>query len=211
MAHSLSLVNKKIAIPAILLVLVVTFPSLGTAQVGEQVAPCALTIRARTPDMRPVRLAFVSLVNSEGETVAREEIRDGVARFCDFGFGDHSIILNRGRCGEVRVGYIRIDYRRQQTFDVVYPVCLEPQVWASCLYFLRATSNSGIPIASARLTKEDGTVVTSADQFGRMIARIEIGSSPVAVVRSGGYDEKVINLPCVTPSSSIGVDIKLSE
>lgn len=150
---------------------------------------CAVEVHVISPTGEPAR-APVALVDPEGRVL--DVVVSNTARFCDFGFGEHSLRIGRADCGLTTLHNIRLKYGEAQTYTVVRNEC--PIMGDGlplgnfCSAYLRISSEMGQQLGGAWAAIEGERDKHQADQYGRIIIAVPLG--PGKEVRVFGQDSR---------------------
>jgi hypothetical protein len=162
---------------------------------------CAVTVRVVDEDENPLRAVAVELVDPQDRTVERRiTANDGTASFCDFGFGQHSVIVDKNAAASVVVRNITLAYGVPRKILVVLnrgitEFALISKHGPLCSAYLRISNDRGEPIAAARVAV--GSDTTTVDEFGRVMFGVPIQKDPTPVVISApGYHKNRLAVPC---------------
>jgi hypothetical protein len=163
---------------------------------------CAVTVNVVDPMGEPISVP-VELAAVGGRVIDKQLAHDGVARFCDFGFGDHTIRVGED-CGFVTLNRIRLVYQHPQWFRVVLNYCTiggDGGVFPpSCLVYIRVSSQAGAKLSGAEASLEGGQHIVPADRYGRLYFAIRQGASYAYKVSAAGYADHVVRLSCENPT-----------
>lgn len=190
---------------ALAAILVVT----GFAAGAANAAPCSLIVDIAFPNGRPASLNTVELEGPDGKIVATAKLENGDAKFCDFGFGKHTVVIDRGKCAEMRVGNLEADFSRTQRLRVILSRCPTPHIYGgvlrtangeslgpACQMSLRVSDPEGAPVEGARLADESGAILQEADQFGRILHIMLAGNELKGAVAAPGFEPHTLDLMC---------------
>lgn len=158
---------------------------------------CAVEVRVISPTGEPAR-APVALVDPEGRVL--DVVVSDTVRFCDFGFGEHSLRIGRADCGLTTLHNIRLKYGAAQTFTVVWNDCPilgdELPLGDFCATYLRISSEEGQKLGSARAVIVGERYDHPADQYGRIILSLQPDQGKDVRLSAPGYSEKSIHVAC---------------
>jgi hypothetical protein len=139
----------------------------------------------------------VVLKDSHGTVVARTTLQKGTARFCDFGFGPHSILIGRPEsCGSTEIRNITFKWRNPQHFVSVLNFCIGEGDGGltGCPIELRVTDQEGRPVPFPT-AKNNGRNVRG-QETGFLATALSPGQSTELVVEAGGYTERRLSFRC---------------
>lgn len=143
--------------------------------------------------------ATVELVDASGRTVAQTEPFNGVAEFCDFGFGEHSIVVGGDNCGSVVIRKIRLYDGGTQQFRVVLQGCAGTggsRIPPSCLAYFRVTSSTGEKLPDVAVADPNDGSKFKGDGYGRVWLGMLNGTSRMLIFSAAGHRPSSINLRC---------------
>src|SRR5689334_4705056 len=118
---------------------------------------CALTVTVVDPGGGRTTLPLpVALLDSSGSVVQRTILERGQASFCDFGLGDHSVVVGSDlSCSPVIVQHVRLVFGHHQNLYVVDNELECPGNWdggsLNCGFYLRIRSETGEKLGGAEL------------------------------------------------------------
>ena len=126
---------------------------------------------------------------------------NGVARFCDVGFDEFSIVVGEP-CGRVTVSGLTASPPSTRVVNVIYDPCWSerPPGGNACTILLRVGRQDGAPLAGAFLWI-NRKLYRESDQYGRMFVMVRYGDSLRGSVRRGGYRDLSVDIPCRTDES----------
>jgi hypothetical protein len=162
---------------------------------------CAVTVEVEGIHGQLVNRVDVALEDSSGKVVEKQVALGGVARFCDFDFGRHSVVVDPGRCGERRIDNVEILLGIEQLIPVITQPCpLQDIQMSGCEAWLRIMNDSGRPLTGARVrpTSSDEQWEGTADRFGRLAVGVPIRTSKTFQVAAPGYGYLELELNCPT-------------
>lgn len=135
-----------------------------TPVVGE------IQIEVVTGSGAPVQRADLAVVNADGKGVWFGEVRYGSATIKDLPFGEHTLILNRNRCVETRVGAIRFSFLERQLVRIIQNDCpgthFSLRGGDGCRIELRVRDKAQQPVEGAQIIRP-GAAVATTDGWGR--------------------------------------------
>lgn len=132
--------------------LLLLFAGLQASQVNPiQDDRCAVTVEVlQIGGLVADRLVPVYLLDSAGKVVLETTNRGGKARFCDFGFGRHTIQVGEAdRCGAAKILNVVFDHKSEQRFQAVLNSCAGEGIQfilGGCPLELRVVNESGQPV-----------------------------------------------------------------
>lgn len=158
---------------------------------------CAVTVTVVNEATIPVKAQQeVLLVGPTGQVVASSITQEGVAQFCEFGFGLHHIVVgNPSNCGAVKIKNVRYDPFRDQSFRVYLNPCLGgSQLSTGCVALLRVVNGKGDPIVNVVSTARDK--VRQSDRSSLFIYRLRVGEELAVSFEADGYQPAETTLSC---------------
>jgi hypothetical protein len=160
---------------------------------------CAVRVTISTPYSAPASTP-VALIDADSHIVKKFDSINGVAEFCDFGFGEYSIRVGSDQCGQVTLGHIQLVYGLPQHFSVVLNPCLMGadggRYPPSCLVYFRVASSEGTGLGSAFITVAGDTRQFKADQYGRIFTGLRNGSSKDFTISADGFEDQIVPVSC---------------
>ncbi len=163
---------------------------------SESQGHCAVRVAVVYPGGLPANTE-VRLLDPAGKVVATRMSWQGEASFCDFGFGEHTIVVGGERCGSVMVRGIRV-HPESQRFHVVLNRCAERAGYGfppACLVYFRFSARDGIPL-QAQVSMPNDSRVLVADRYGRLWVGAEEGAAQEYVIAAAGYAPKRVVVQC---------------
>jgi hypothetical protein len=144
---------------------------------------------------------LVELRDENGRTEARSLAPQGVAEFCDFGFGLYSVAVGGTSCGAVVIPSIRLRFGVTQVYRVYLNRCA---VWDSipqgCSVYFRVSDKDHHPLGgTAATSKAIGGGTTTADSYGRAQIWMSPGTTETFDFTEGGYAPTSLRYTCVKP------------
>jgi len=158
---------------------------------------CAVTVTVVNEATIPIKAQQeVLLIGPAGQVVGSSRTQDGVARFCEFGFGPHHILVgNPSNCGAVEIKNVRYDPFRDQSFRVYLNPCLGgSQLSTGCVALLRVVNGKGDPVVNA-VSMARGKVRQS-DRSSLFIYRLRVGEELAVSFEADGYQPADTTLAC---------------
>ena len=123
-----------------------------SARSGRASEFCAVTVAVTDEQGRFANSVPVELHDPEGKTVKRFDQGGGEVKFCDFGFGEHSILVGNDVPGSIVIRRVSLVYGVEQRFHVIAPNRIERfslSKEALCTVYLRVSSSGATPISNA--------------------------------------------------------------
>lgn len=156
---------------------------------------CAVRIQVSDKEGRPVDVP-VELIDPSGKTVARTHSWQGDAEFCDFGFGEHSILVGGDACNSVLIQKVRLHYPEPQVFKVVLTFCPGQHFMGNvCRVYFRVVDEAGDP-AVAVAVQVQGVLRSRTDRYGRALTLIRLERIETVTFSYEPYETKAIEVSC---------------
>ena len=149
---------------------------------------CALQVRVHSSSDLALDGIRVELLDSEGKLESSTETnRYGMASFCDFEPGLHSIAVT-SNCLPVSVRNIRVRWNYTQEIKIIKPFCgYHPMGTMHCQAIVRVKSPWG-PLANARVTTSSIKEPVPGDRYGRFVFGMNLGQPTKVSVSTVGYE-----------------------
>ena len=157
---------------------------------------CAVRVTVTFPGGQPASTE-VRLIDPKGKMVSVAETWDGETSFCDFGFGEHTIVVGGDECGSVAIRRVRVRPQSQH-FHVVLNRCAEEashRYPPGCLVYFRVSSQDGTGLA-ATVTLVERSWSVDTDRFGRLWVGIFEGTTREYVVHAPGHAAERVSVSC---------------
>ncbi len=156
---------------------------------------CAIRVQVSDEEGRPLDVRL-ELMDPSGKTVAHTHSWQGEAQFCDFGFGEHSILVGGDTCNSVLIRKVRVAYPDPQTFKVVLTICPGGHfMGTACGAYFRVTDEGGEP-AVAVAVQVEGVTQSITDRYGRALALIRLRRTEKVTFSYEPYETKTIEVNC---------------
>ncbi len=160
---------------------------------------CALTVQVITADgLRYPSPMPVTLLDTSGRTIERRSTVAGTVEFCDFGFGDHTVLVGDDQqCGSLYIRHIRFFLGQPpEKFKVVAPVCKGGATGGiNCGVYLRISNSDGEKVPGAELWLH-GALLHKADNFGRILLAMRNGQTEKYSVVAPNHASAEVSLTC---------------
>lgn len=158
---------------------------------------CAVTVFVSDVSGVPLP-APTELIDPTGKVVAHTEAdATGRAEFCDFDFGEHSIIVGGRYCNSVVIRGVRLRYPSPQIFKVALTPCTgEHSEGNACEAYFRVRSGRGEPVAGAAVQRAEGGRPSTTDRYGRAATLISLESLEAFTFSAPGYEPQTLHLSC---------------
>jgi hypothetical protein len=163
--------------------------------------PPGITIIIVDADNSPVREVDVEVRDRKGDVVLRGAAQNGVFEIQDLGFGPHSIVVGKGRCGEVELKRIYFYMDSHTTYRMVHNGC--PHSGASsgsgCLVTFRVRTAGAGQITGAVISAGTTRQVAVTDTYGRATAVIGDHQTEQFTVEAADHRSESVELKCSFP------------
>lgn len=152
---------------------------------------CAVTVQAVRPSGAAERGVPVRLSDAKGKvlgSVLTDE--QGLARFCDLNFGNHSIAVGEG-CGSITINDVQSRLPDVEHFVIRLNRCRADshRTLTGCFFYLRLEDDKGKAVKGTAATEE-------SDIYGRVILALPVGQTKDISVASSGFQETTLRLTC---------------
>ena len=149
------------------------------------------------------------LTDSTGKLVFDEQEESSKLQICDFGFGDHQLIVGYNRCYPTTISGLRFRPGRPIHLTVQLNKC-PPDVWGgrSCSVYFRVHEPGGPKIGGASVSLGTNSSPDVTDSFGRVESILPAGTSAIAMLSKKGYVSERISIHC-TQSEDIDREVIL--
>lgn len=146
---------------------------------------------------RPVRELDIEVQNSLGSPVLRGFVHDGRFEIADLPFGPHSLVVGKGRCGQVELKGIRFFMDSHPIFRIIHNDCPHTGdgFGSGCNVTFRSRGAAG-PVARAVIIEKRTHRRLLTDSYGRAVSIIGNGQSEEFTVESHGYESITFTLSC---------------
>jgi len=161
---------------------------------------CAVLVQVRGDGGQAIRTS-VELMGPEGESVAHKLTdQQGKAEFCDFGLGEHKILVGKEHCYPVLIRKVQLVYPIVQVFPVSLTACPpapeQGPAKGGCEAYFRVVSNEGIPLAATTVTETKHGYRGRTDAYGRTLMRVPLGEGASFRFSAPGHQPQVITVKC---------------
>lgn len=138
-----------------------------------------------------------TLIDAKGAIVAVGKNDPGMIDFCDFDFGDHSIVVEADGYMKTTIFGVRILYFEPQMLTAV----LNRYAWGDggmngCPVDLRVKNTEGRPIPFPSLTVVEAHSVKDGDKYGRIAAVVLSGRQRTFRIAADGYGSVQMSVLC---------------
>jgi hypothetical protein len=158
---------------------------------------CALTVDIQDSTGGPAKLTHVQLVDPTGKVVFQDQVEGSTLRICDFGFGEHKLVVGNPRCYPNTVSGIRLRLDEPIHLTVRLNWCPRDHFAGNlCSVYLRVQDQAGKPVPQATLSWDRISAKALSDEVGRVEAPLVSGQSVVATVSKSGYSTETIPISC---------------
>jgi hypothetical protein len=188
---------------------------------------CALDVLVLSEDLNPIYRAAVDLIDLSGKVVQTQITNNGRVKFCDFGFGSHSISVRqtnppREYC-QSSVSNLKYIYNLPQKITVVLNSCLGHGAdggrgvggggeITTCAAFIRITTPAGTKIPNVQIiNNQRPSVPVFTDKDGKAFVPIDRRSTAELAVSKTGYRAQKRQIQCSGMYETEEVGITLTE
>jgi hypothetical protein len=157
---------------------------------------CAVHLKVVSTGGAPLA-STASLIDSMGRLVLRSQSESGKIDFCDFDFGDHSILIESEGHLPSTISGVRLMFLQTQTLIAV----LNQYPWGDggtngCSIDLRVQDTDGHPVPFPVLTTVERRWTKTGDKYGRIAALALLGDQKTYRVRAEGYRVADLSVTC---------------
>ena len=176
--------------------------SLGRRGAPQDKGPdfCAVRLNVTDPEGTPVRLAVADLLDKDGRIVRTENVVNGRAEFCDFGFGRYSILVHdkRSQCGGAEIKGIRVIYGLTQHLGAILNLCADEGDWvgSACSFYVRVAAPGGRPVSGVEIKGPNLQGIDHTDKYGRALLFVTKGQGVDYTFSHLGYKATSLELTC---------------
>jgi hypothetical protein len=144
--------------------------------------------------------ALVQLRDNSGNVVQQRMARQGVAEFCDFGFGEHSFEIAGSSCSAIVVPHVKLRFGVEQVFRVYLNPCTvgENLFPRNCVYYFRVGS-ADQKLSGVTITSQPAGVSATTDSFGRAEIWVRKGERKLVEFAKVGYVTYHLDVACESP------------
>jgi hypothetical protein len=171
------------------------------AQVREQspvTETAGITVLVVDKGGVPVPEADVEVRDSHDTVVIHETLKNGLFEIPDLGFGPHTIVVGKDRCGEVQVKNLVFVWDVHQIIRIVSNVC--PHSGATggsgCFVLFRVKNTRGEPVVGATMKGDAILQETVTDIYGRSSAILGANSSDTFTIQLDDYIPARVHVAC---------------
>jgi hypothetical protein len=159
---------------------------------------CGVELLVTLANGHPIGSATAQLLNAEGTIVQSTSITAGRGRFCDFGFGPHSIrVVRAGSLATTLSGIEFIFGQTQQLYVTMNPASskdTEEGGGNACRAYIRAQTLDGKPIAGAIASIRNTRV--RGDDYGRFMLLVPLNAFTEFRFEKAGFAPRSLVLSC---------------
>ena len=198
-------------------ILILLLSSAAFCQFEAPNAECRLVIRVSYGDGSLVDIGHVELLDPAGKTIQQVPLHHGRASFCDFGFGEHSVVVRAGPCLASRWDGVVLNPKRTRELKVVMN-CDSGEDGLSnfCEFYLRVRGEQDVSIPNASIRDPSGDILAKADSYGRILYVLRQGTRQSIIPAAPGWTGSGLTLECskgtdYIPGSKISLELKRSN
>lgn len=171
---------------------------------------CAIEVYVTLPEGTPINLPL-ELRDQGGGVVERVTPTEGRARFCDIGFGPHTIEIGGEReCDHVSIGNVFDTWPVPRTIRAIFnPSCgAESLVRPSgCFVALRVKDIHGGPLHSVSVTGYAQQLLS--DVYGRIYFVLKWGDMAQVKLSRSEFHTEILDLHCSKPQQRLEQEVTL--
>jgi len=173
----------------------------GVAAVGSDF--CAVRVMLTSKD-GSLASALVELRDDTGRVVQRSMADGGVAEFCDFDFGEHSIKIGGTTCAELIIPHVGVVFGSTQVFRAYVNECSgwELSIPRGCRTYFRVSTSDGEKLSGVTVVSQPAGSKTITDAYGRALVRANSGENETVTFSKAGYVSRGLTVKCGAPSYS---------
>ncbi len=157
---------------------------------------CALRVKVLGPEGSPVETDVVLRDETGKARQTGVSDRDGVADFCDVGFGLFDVVVGSNMCGQVVVKYLSTIWPHTRQVDVTYHNCHSNIPPSGCEVLLRIHSTDDRPVKGVSFTGIGMPSGSATDSYGRLMAFLLWGKRLEGVLAKPGYEAPHVSILC---------------
>ncbi len=165
---------------------------------GQDAPFCAFTVHIVGAQGVNNHEGYVELLDERGQKIGEQWAKDGLARFCDVGFGRFTVQLRNIGCPPTAISGL-IASSRPQTLHLTPNLCDQPLGLTpeGCWVYLRFVSNDGKAVGGMRPLEAATNSRLVSDGYGRMFFAIGLGDTKQIRFRGErGEVEGTVGLVC---------------
>lgn len=182
------------------------------ARLLAQANVCALEVHVVGRDSTPKDAVKVHLRDPKGQVVDEATTINGIASFCDFGFGPHSLSVGDADCMPIIVKNIRIDFEATQSIRVLDNECRggDGGTNACHIRFRIRDSRNSTPIERASVVVGEA-LRWHSDKYGRVTVGVLQGRTNTFKIEASGYEDLSLQFGCTRAGLNTDQDILLKR
>jgi hypothetical protein len=168
---------------------------------------CALSVELQSSDGSPARLTPVRLLDPSGKAVFDEQVDGSTFEICDFGFGEHTLIVGYKFCHPTTISKLQLRFDDPIRLTVRLQPC-QRDVWnGGCEMYLRLRDSAG-PLGGVSVVWENGVPSSISDRFGRVHTLLPPKTSTTIHIAKDGFEAQETALSCL-PEERIEREVTL--
>lgn len=165
---------------------------------------CAVQLEVvESDDNEPVVSAVAELIGPAGRVIQTQKVVNGHAQFCDFGFGDHSILVRdeNSDCASTEIRKIHVIYGFTQKFKVAMNSCVgeADMPGTACGTYIRVIAPNGKALKAVNIKYDKTEASEFTDTYGRAKVGVLEGRSQSFTFTKPGYKSQKLVLRCDPP------------
>jgi hypothetical protein len=158
---------------------------------------CPLVVNVTGPGKEPVSGVTVELEDSQGAVVFRGRSGSSSVKICDFGFGRHTLVVDRRGCWPTRLEIKGLAGPLESQLNVTVNDCPPEQWRTGCLVHMRIrTKEDGRSVRDALVTSIPSGVRRRSDAYGRVWPLVAPGATTKLVISAAGFSEESSEVRC---------------
>ena len=161
---------------------------------------CAVRLSVTNSEGRPVHSAVADLLDKDGRIVRTENVVNGRADFCDFGFGRYSILVHdkRSQCGAAEIKGVHVIYGLTQDLGAILNGCSDEGDWVTsgCSFYVRVAAPGGQPVSGVEIKGPNLQGIDHTDKYGRALLFVTKGQGVDYTFSHLGYKATSLELTC---------------
>jgi hypothetical protein len=158
---------------------------------------CALRVKVLRQSGVPNQTS-VALKTSSGQLL--QTVRtgaDGIADFCDLGFGLFDVVIGPDVCGQVVVRFLQFNWwPHTEEVKAIYENCHANVPHGGCDVILRVRSADGKPLADVSFSGQGLPPGSKSDSYGRLLGFLPWGRRIAGSLTKSGYRTEALSVAC---------------
>ena len=148
----------------------------------------------------------------DGRVSPERQTVNGIANFCDIGWGTFSVIVGQEMCGQVEVKHLYISQSATLQVPVLYKNCHGNLFDLACsvIFRIRDPADRPIPSAKIEIAGQSGSTFTP-DVWGRTFFGVQFGRTADVKVTAEGYVSDERRVECARDKPHLEESIRLQQ